>query len=157
MNAPTPTSSQYGSSTPLSSGSPAPTGNGDSIAGAFDRGRTKIAESATAAGDDLAGDMKNLRADVAKMQETLMKFASEVGSHSSRTMSDVGQAVAGQVASAAGGIADAGAGMAASATAQAKTFASELESMARRNPLGTLAGTLMVGVVVGFISRGGRS
>jgi ElaB/YqjD/DUF883 family membrane-anchored ribosome-binding protein len=157
MNPSTPTGPRYGSSTSPSSGSPLPTGNGDSIAGVLERGRTKLAESAAATGDDLAGDMKNLRADVAKMQETLMKFASQVGSHSSRTMSDVGQVMAGQVASAASGIADAGAEMAATAGAQAKTFASELESMARRNPLGTLAGTLMVGMVLGFISRGGRS
>jgi ElaB/YqjD/DUF883 family membrane-anchored ribosome-binding protein len=157
MDTSTPTSSQYGASTSPSSGSPLPTGNGDSIAGALERGRTKIAESAAATGDDLAGDMKTLRADMAKMQDTLMKFVSQVGSHSSQTMSDVGQAVAGQVASAASGIAGAGSDMAASATAQAKTFASELESMARKNPLGTLVGTLMVGMVVGFISRGGRS
>jgi ElaB/YqjD/DUF883 family membrane-anchored ribosome-binding protein len=152
-----PTSPQYGSSTSSSGGAPAPGANGDSITGALDRGRTKIAESATAAGDDLAGDMKNLRADLAKVQETLVKFASEVGSHSSRTMGDVSQAVAGQVGSAASGIADASAEIAASATAQAKTFASELEIMARRNPLGTLAGTLAVGMVLGFISRGGRN
>ena len=37
---------------------------------------------------------------------------------------------------------------------QVKTFASELEDMARRNPLGTLAGTLLVGVVIGLMTRG---
>jgi hypothetical protein len=29
--------------------------------------------------------------------------------------------------------------------------------MARKNPLGTLAGTLLVGVVIGMMSRGSRS
>jgi hypothetical protein len=31
---------------------------------------------------------------------------------------------------------------------------SELEGMARRNPLGTIAGALLVGVIIGMISRG---
>jgi hypothetical protein len=36
----------------------------------------------------------------------------------------------------------------------AKTLASELEGMARRNPLGTIAGALLVGVIIGMMSRG---
>jgi ElaB/YqjD/DUF883 family membrane-anchored ribosome-binding protein len=40
------------------------------------------------------------------------------------------------------------------ATEQAKTFAAELEGMARRNPLGTIAGAVLVGVVIGMMSRG---
>ena len=37
---------------------------------------------------------------------------------------------------------------------QAKTFASELENMGRRNPLGAMAAALMVGVLIGLIGRG---
>jgi ElaB/YqjD/DUF883 family membrane-anchored ribosome-binding protein len=44
--------------------------------------------------------------------------------------------------------------LATSAKEHAKTFASELEGMARRNPLGTIAGALAVGVVLGMMSRG---
>lgn len=44
--------------------------------------------------------------------------------------------------------------MAESATQQVKTFASELEAMTRRNPLGTLAGAVMAGVLIGFMARG---
>jgi hypothetical protein len=40
------------------------------------------------------------------------------------------------------------------ATEQAKTLASDLEGMARRNPLGTSAGAVLVGVVIGLMSRG---
>jgi hypothetical protein len=43
---------------------------------------------------------------------------------------------------------------ATSARQHAKTFASEPEAMARRNPLGTIAGTLVVGVIVGMMTRG---
>jgi ElaB/YqjD/DUF883 family membrane-anchored ribosome-binding protein len=44
--------------------------------------------------------------------------------------------------------------MAESATQQIKTFASELEGMARRNPLGTVAGAVIVGVLIGLMARG---
>ena len=44
--------------------------------------------------------------------------------------------------------------MAGSATQQITTFASELEAMAKRNPLGTLAGAVTAGVFIGFLMRG---
>jgi ElaB/YqjD/DUF883 family membrane-anchored ribosome-binding protein len=44
--------------------------------------------------------------------------------------------------------------MAESASQQVTTFASELAAMTRRNPLGTLAGAAMAGVLVGFLARG---
>jgi ElaB/YqjD/DUF883 family membrane-anchored ribosome-binding protein len=40
------------------------------------------------------------------------------------------------------------------ATKQMTTFASELEAMARRNPLGTIAGAVVVGVLIGVFARG---
>ena len=46
---------------------------------------------------------------------------------------------------------DTGSELASSAKEHAKTFASELEGMARRNPLGTIAGALLVGVIIGFL------
>jgi hypothetical protein len=35
-----------------------------------------------------------------------------------------------------------------------KTFASEVETMTRRNPLGAIGATLLVGVIIGMMSRG---
>jgi hypothetical protein len=52
------------------------------------------------------------------------------------------------------GVADTGSDLATSAKQHAKTFASELEATARRNPLGTIAGTLVVGVIIGMMTRG---
>jgi hypothetical protein len=49
---------------------------------------------------------------------------------------------------------DTGSELATSAKEHAKTFASELEGMARRNPLGTIAGVLLVGVIIGMMTRG---
>ena len=60
---------------------------------------------------------------------------------------DRGQAAVSQAGTAASEMAE-------SATRQMTTFASELEAMAKRNPLGTLAGAVMVGVLIGFMVRG---
>ena len=104
--------------------------------------------------DRLAEDVSSLRAEMAKMHETFSKFVSETGGHAARTARSVGQAVASQVGSTASGLANTGAEMAASATEQLKTFATELEDIARKNPLGALAGALALGVVIGLIVRG---
>jgi len=88
-----------------------------------------------------------------KMHDILSKFASEAGGQAART-ARVGQTVASQVSSTATGLANTTAGMASSATDQLKTFATEVEDIARRNPLGALAGALAVGIVVGLIVRG---
>ncbi len=129
----------------------------DKVGDALDRGRSGLADSAYAARDSLTDDMDKLRTDMASIKETLSKFASEAGSEAGRTARSVGSAVASQVGSAASGLAEAGADMASSARDQVKTFASELEGMARKNPLGALAGAVLVGVVIGMMSRGGRS
>jgi ElaB/YqjD/DUF883 family membrane-anchored ribosome-binding protein len=44
--------------------------------------------------------------------------------------------------------------MAGTASRQVTTFASELEAMAKRNPLGTIAGAVVVGVLIGLLARG---
>jgi hypothetical protein len=71
-----------------------------------------------------------------------------------KAIRDIGETVAAQVGTAAGGLADRSSDLAGSAKAQVKTFASELEAMARRNPLGTIVGALLVGFVIGAMSRG---
>jgi ElaB/YqjD/DUF883 family membrane-anchored ribosome-binding protein len=43
--------------------------------------------------------------------------------------------------------------MAGTASRQVKTFASELEAMTKRNPLGTLAGAVVIGVLIGILAR----
>jgi ElaB/YqjD/DUF883 family membrane-anchored ribosome-binding protein len=98
--------------------------------------------------------LNDLRGDVSTLKDTVARLASQVGGEAAKTVRSVSQNLAAQVGSAAGGVAGAGSDLASSATAQAKTFASELEGMARRNPLGTIAGALLVGVIVGMMSRG---
>jgi ElaB/YqjD/DUF883 family membrane-anchored ribosome-binding protein len=79
--------------------------------------------------------------------------ASRAG-ETTKAIRDIGEAVVAGAGTAASGLADKSSELATSVKAQAKTFASELEAMARRNPLGTIAGALLVGVVIGMMSRG---
>jgi ElaB/YqjD/DUF883 family membrane-anchored ribosome-binding protein len=49
---------------------------------------------------------------------------------------------------------DAASEMAGTGARQVPTFASELKAMAKRNPLGTIAGAVVVGVLIGLHARG---
>jgi ElaB/YqjD/DUF883 family membrane-anchored ribosome-binding protein len=105
------------------------------VSAAIERGKANLTESASAAATDLGEDLRKLRADVASIQDTLSKHGVEIGTEASRVVKDVGSTLA------------------STAKGQAKTLASDLEEMARKNPLGTLAGTLLVGMVIGLMSR----
>jgi ElaB/YqjD/DUF883 family membrane-anchored ribosome-binding protein len=98
--------------------------------------------------------MSNLRRDVASLKDTFARLASQVGGEVAKTARSMSQTVASQVGSTTSGVTDAGSELASAAKEHAKTFASELEGMARRNPLGTIAGTLLVGVIIGMMLRG---
>jgi ElaB/YqjD/DUF883 family membrane-anchored ribosome-binding protein len=98
--------------------------------------------------------LSDLRRDVAKLTSTLTRLATQAGGDAAKTVRSASQTLASQVSSAASGVTDASSDLAASATEHVKTFASELEGMARRNPLGTIAGALLVGVIIGMMSRG---
>ena len=118
------------------------------------RGSSGIAHSAQVAGQSLAEDVSNLRADLASMQQTMMKFMNDASGEAAKSARTAGQAVASQVSATTSEFVQAGSEMATQARDQMKTFASELETTARKNPLGTLAATLVVGVVIGMMSRG---
>jgi len=99
-------------------------------------------------------DLNKLRGDLASLTDTVTYLASQVSDQAARTVRNMSQTLASQVGGAASGMADTGAELASSAREHVKTFASELEGMARRNPLGTVAGALLVGVIIGMMSRG---
>jgi len=104
--------------------------------------------------DGFAETLSQLSREIASLKDTFALLASQTGGEAAKKMRNMSEAVASQVGDAASGVADTSSDLATSAKQQAKTFASELEAMARRNPLGTIAGTLVVGVIVGMMTRG---
>jgi len=103
-------------------------------------------------------DVTQLQREVASLKDTFARLASQVSGEAAKTVRNVSQTVASQAGTVAGGVADAGSELASSAKEHAKTVVSELEAMARRNPLGTIAGAVLVGVIIGMISMSrGRS
>ena len=104
--------------------------------------------------DGFAETLSQLSREIASLKDTFALLASQTGGETAKKMRNMSEALASQVGDAAGGVADTGSDLATSAKQQAKTFASELEAMARRNPLGTIAGTLVVGVIIGMMTRG---
>jgi ElaB/YqjD/DUF883 family membrane-anchored ribosome-binding protein len=95
---------------------------------------------------DINADLNTLRADFNNLKETVADYISKTGSDAL----DSAKKATTDVASKASDLASA-------ASEQAKTFASELERIGRNNPLGAIAGAVLVGVVIGLIGRGGRS
>jgi ElaB/YqjD/DUF883 family membrane-anchored ribosome-binding protein len=70
--------------------------------------------------------------------------ADDVG-NAVKVATEATEELAEQVSAKAADLADA-------ASQQTKTFASELERIGRQNPLGALAGALLVGVVIGLVA-----
>ena len=104
--------------------------------------------------DGFAETLSQLSREIASLKDTFALLASQTGGEAAKKMRNMSEALASQVGDAASGVADTSSDLATSAKQQAKTFASELEAMARRNPLGTIAGTLVVGVIIGMMTRG---
>jgi ElaB/YqjD/DUF883 family membrane-anchored ribosome-binding protein len=118
----------------------------DKVGDALDRGRSGIAGSAQSAGDSLSADIAKLRDDIHAIQQTLAKFASDAGGEALDTAQSIGSAVRGAASD-----------MASAAKEQTKTLTSEVESAARRHPLGTIGAALLAGVIIGMVSRRRRA
>jgi ElaB/YqjD/DUF883 family membrane-anchored ribosome-binding protein len=127
--------------------------NGGSIANSMSRGKEAVGAAAAEAMESGEIDLKALQHDLNNLKDTVTKFISLTGNEAAKSAREITTNIAGQVGSVASDIADKGADMAAVATNQAKAFASELENMARRNPLGAIAGAVIVGVLIGMMGR----
>jgi ElaB/YqjD/DUF883 family membrane-anchored ribosome-binding protein len=132
-----------------------------SVAESLSRGKDAIGAAAGEAMTAAASDLQAIRNDLNSLKDTLAKFMAQAGSEAARSARDASASVAGQVKDAvgdtvggvAGDLADKGVEFAATAGEQAKTLAAELEAMARRNPLGALAGALAIGFLIGVWGR----
>src|SRR5262245_43918113 len=114
----------------------------DNATDALKRGKEGLSDAANTLANDTSSDLESLRRDLNNLKDTVSRFVSRAG--------DVSSSVASQMAS---NLAESGANMTSAAKDQAKTFASELENMGRRNPLGAMAAAVMVGILIGLISR----
>ena len=95
---------------------------------------------------DINADLNTLRSDFNALKDTVTDYVSKTGSDAFDSAKRATTDVANKASD-----------LASAASEQAKTFASELERMGRNNPLGAIAGAVLVGVVIGLIGRGGRS
>ena len=102
----------------------------------------------------LQNDVDQLRADIASLRDSLARVVTGVAGEATKTLQGGVQDAAAQTGATAQGLADSGLNLAASAKEQAIGLAGELEAMARRNPLATIGGAVLVGMVIGMMSRG---
>jgi ElaB/YqjD/DUF883 family membrane-anchored ribosome-binding protein len=132
-----------------------------SVAESLNRGKDAIGAAANEAMTAAAADLRAIKNDLNSLKDTLARFMAQAGSEATRTARDASSSVASQVKDAvgdrvgggAGDLADKGVELASTAGEQAKTLSAELEAMARRNPLGALAGALAIGFLIGVWGR----
>jgi ElaB/YqjD/DUF883 family membrane-anchored ribosome-binding protein len=121
----------------------------ESVASSINRSKEAVTAAPSDAMDTAGSDLKALQRDLSDLKETVAKLVSRAGDEAAKSAREI----AGQVSTAASDLAEKGANVASVATDQAKTLATELENIARRNPLGALAGAVVVGVLIGMMGR----
>jgi ElaB/YqjD/DUF883 family membrane-anchored ribosome-binding protein len=127
--------------------------SGAAISDSIARGKDAVGAASKDAKESAGSDLQAIRNDLNHLKDTLARFMSQASSEAVKSAREVTSTVAGQVSDVASDLANRGSQLASSAGEQAKTFATELESMARRNPLGALAGAVAVGVLIGIMGR----
>jgi ElaB/YqjD/DUF883 family membrane-anchored ribosome-binding protein len=126
---------------------------GSAVSDAAARGRDAIGAAANDAASTAGTDLQSLQTELNRLKDTVTQFMSEAADQATKSAREVSSNVAGRVSDMAGEVAQRGSAMASTATDQAKSLASELEAMARRNPIGALAGAVMVGIMIGMLGR----
>ncbi len=121
----------------------------DSVASSINRAKEAVSAAASDATEAGSDALKALQSDLSELKETVAKLMSRAGHETAKSAREI----TGQVSTAASDIVEKGVNVASAATDQAKTLATELENTARRNPLGALAGAVVVGVLIGMMGR----
>jgi ElaB/YqjD/DUF883 family membrane-anchored ribosome-binding protein len=119
----------------------------ESVAGSISRGKEAVTSAASDAME--AVDIRTLRSDLSDLKEAVAKLVSRARGEATNSAREF----AGQVGTAARDISERGANVASTATDQAKSLVTEVENIARRNPLGALAGAVVVGILIGMMDR----
>jgi ElaB/YqjD/DUF883 family membrane-anchored ribosome-binding protein len=114
-------------------------------------------EAASAAGAEAASSgvsaVQSLRSEIKNIQDMLTRLAVQSGREAVDSARHAAAAAAERVGDVAGDLARSSADAAAAATDRAKSVAGELEGMARRNPMGVIAGAVVIGVLIGVFGR----
>jgi ElaB/YqjD/DUF883 family membrane-anchored ribosome-binding protein len=134
---------------------------GASVGESLARGKDAIGAAAGEAMTAAASDLQAIRNDLDNLKATLAKFMAQATSEAAKSAREgsgnvaaqMKDAVGGTVGDLAGGLADQGAQIASTAGEQVKSFAGEFEVLARRNPLGALAGAAAIGFLIGVWGR----
>jgi ElaB/YqjD/DUF883 family membrane-anchored ribosome-binding protein len=128
-----------------------------SVSESLNRGKDAIEAAASEAMTAAASDLQAIRKDLNNLKDTLARFMAQASSEAAKSARDVSSSVAGQVKDAvgdvAGDLAGKGTQFVSTAGEQGKTLAADIEAMARRNPLGALAGALAIGFLIGVWGR----
>jgi len=132
---------------------PGRSGQGPSVVESVRHGHARGKEAASAAGAEAASAgasaVESLRCEIKTIQELVTRLAAQSG----REAANVAAAAADRIGDVAGDLARSGANAAAAATDRAKSLGGELEGMARRNPMGVIAGAVVIGVLIGVFGR----
>ena len=99
-------------------------------------------ESSLARSEAYANDMAKLQEEMSALKSTVATLLSEAKTGAAKTLRAASEVVTHQ-----------GTALAATASDRAHSFASELESLARRKPLSTIAGALVAGIIIGLLGR----
>jgi ElaB/YqjD/DUF883 family membrane-anchored ribosome-binding protein len=113
-----------------------------SVTEAMNRGKDAMQNAADDAFSSATADLQALRRDLNGLKDTVTKLVGHVGNEAMRSARDVSSALASSSAD-----------IASTATERGKSLASDLETMARRNPLGAIAGAVVIGVLIGMMGR----
>jgi hypothetical protein len=97
------------------------------------RARENISDAAATGRDDIAADLRRLSADVAHLRDTVAELAKTMAAEVGEAATDIGEDIA------------------SAAKDQARTLLSDVEAVARRNPLGILIGAFGLGLLIGMM------
>ena len=117
-----------------------------SVSESLNRGKDAIEAAASEAMPAAAADLQAIRNDLSNLKDTLARFMAQASSEAAGQLKDA-------VGDVAGDLAGKGTQFVSTAGEQGKTLAAEMEAMARRNPLGALAGALAIGFLIGVWGR----
>ena len=120
---------------------------------ALSRGKEAASAAGAEAASSGASAVQSLRSEIKNIQDMVTRLAAQSGREAVDSARHAAAAATERVGDVAGDLARSSADAAAAATDRAKSVAGELEGMARRNPMGVIAGAVVIGVLIGVFGR----